>query len=534
MHRMRWFILSVTGFFGVWTATVGPVMAQTATSTPSVVPVRLTDLIRSALQKNLDLQLARLQPEFAEATVYQESAPFQPQLSANFLADSAQNPSASVLAGAPVIEQRRTNVSLGFSQRIAWGTQITIGLNQNRTSTNSIFASLNPQYNSGLSIQVTQPLLRGFGPWNAQASLRAAEKRHQQSLQAFEEAQMDLLLQVVQAYWDLVFAQKNLEVQKNSLALAEKLLRDTEVQIEVGVKAPIERTAAQAEVAARRQNVVTATNLLQAATDRLKALVEAIEGLMHRPGEIWQPMDEPPVPTPPDTLETYIEAAFRERPQLVAVQAQLDAAQYQYRAALNQRLPQLNLVASYSWAGLGGDQRILDLSRGITNATVLRVIPGSALDSLHQVLAGKYPTWSIGFQLAWPLRDSATRGLLLLTEAQLQTARIELERQRQNIVLQVRNAYRDLIAAQQSYEAAQASVRLQREKVEAEQKKLELGLSTNFIVLQYQNDLAVAEQQLLQAQVSYAKAWAQLQRAIGRFRPEQVLQMYANLRTVGE
>ncbi|MCS7313791.1 MAG: TolC family protein, partial [Acidobacteria bacterium] len=280
MRRISWLILPIS-LLTAWTISVVRGMAQTATPEPSVVPVRLSDLIRSALQKNLDLQWARLQPEFAEATVYQEEAAFQPQLTANFGTGSEQNPSASVLAGAPVIEQRRTNMGLGFSQRIAWGTLITINLNQNRMSTNSSFASLNPQYNSGLSIQVTQPLLRGFGPWNAQANLRAAEKRHQQSLQAFQEAQMDLLLQVVQAYWDLVFAQRNLEVQKNSLALAEKLLRDTEVQIEVGVKAPIERTAAQAEVAARRQNVVAATNLLQAATDRLKALVEAIEGLMH-------------------------------------------------------------------------------------------------------------------------------------------------------------------------------------------------------------------------------------------------------------
>ncbi len=501
--------------------------AQTASppiEEPPTRPVHLEEVIRFALQKNLDLQMARLQPEQSQAQILQERAPFEPQLLANFTSDKQESPTASILAGAPTIQNRSQTFDFTFTQRISWGTQFNVQMRHVRATTNSIFATLNPRYDTSLSFQIVQPLLRGFGPWNAQANLKAAEQRYTQSTLQFRETQMDLLLQVVQAYWDLVFARKNLEVQRNSLRLAEQLLRDTEIQIRVGTKAPIERTAAEAEVAVRRQNVIEAMNQLQAATDRLKALVEATEGLMHRPGEIWQPQEEPPTPGTLEPLEHYVDMALDQRPIIRAIQAQVTAAEYLQRAARNQLLPQLDFVIQYRWTGLGGDRQIF--AGSFFERRVVNVIPGRFTDSINQVLRGEFPSWTFGFRLTLPINDTAARGRVLLAEAQLQQARIEMEKQRQNIVLQVRNAYRELLAAQQQYEAAVKSVQLQREKLQAEQKKLALGLSTNFVVLQYQQDLALAEQRQVQAQINYAKALAQLYRAIGRFAPDDIVQLF--------
>ena len=490
-------------------------------------PVRLVDLLRQSLDRNLNYRQARLQPELQQASVLQQSAPFQLQMTSNINTSSRKTPTASQLAGAPTLTIDETRVELGFSHKLSWGTLLNVNINQIRSKTNSIFATLNPQYNATFTLSITQPLLRGFGPQNTQAGLKAAEHRLKSAYENLKESEMDLLQQVASAYWDLAFAHKNYQVQVNSLKLAEKVLHDTEIQIKVGVKAPIEKTSAEAEVALRRQNVVQALNLVQQATDQLKSLVESTDALMTRLGEIWVPMDEPPTPEELPPIDAVLAEALKHRSALQAAKTQLEAARTEYNAAQNGTLPELNLVASYSFNGLGGDRLIL--GGNFFNRQILGVEKGQITDALNQVFRGQFPSWSVGLQLTWPLNDTAARARLMQAEVQFQQAEINYELERQRIVLQVRNAYRELLAARQSLDAAKASVRLQRANLNAETKKLELGLSTNFILLQYQNNLAQAESQLFQAQTSYAKAWIALLRAVGKLTPNTVMNPGAHL-----
>lgn len=490
-------------------------------------PVRLVDLLKHSLERNLTYRQARLQPDLQQATVLQAKAPFQLQMTSNISTSSRETPTASQLAGAPTLIVDETNVDLGFNQQLSWGTLINLTLRQTRSKTNSIFATLNPQYNASFTISLTQPLLRGFGPQNAQASLKSAEKRLESAYENLKESEMDLLQQVATAYWDLAFAHHNYQVQVNSLKLAEKVLHDTEIQIRVGVKAPIEKTSAEAEVALRRQNVVQALNLVQQATDQLKSLVESTDALMTRLGEIWVPMDNPPTPEELPPIDAVLEEALKHRSSLIAARQQLEAARTEYNAAKNGTLPELNLVASYTFNGLGGDRLIL--GGDFFNRQILGIEKGQFTDALNQVFRGQFPSWSVGLQLTWPINDTAAQSRLLQAEVQFQQAQINYELERQRIVLQVRNAYRELLAARQSLEAAEASVKLQRANLDAESKKLELGLSTNFILLQYQNNLAQAESQLFQAQTNYAKAWVALLRAVGKLNPNTVMNPSAYL-----
>lgn len=485
------------------------------------VPIHLSDLLLQALDKNLSFQKTRLTPDLQQASYLQASAPFNPQVTTSLSRSSSESPTASQLAGATTLINKRTVMSLGVTQQLSWGTQLSLSLDQTRVTTNSIFTTLNPQYNASMNFLITQPLLRGFGPANTKAEVKSAQLELEGAQQNLKESEMDLLQKVAYAYWDLAFAHKNFQVQLNSLHLAEKVLHDTEIQIEVGVKAPIEKTSAEAEVALRRQQVVQARNLVQAATDNIKSLVETTEALMVRPREIWHPLDEPPTPTELPPLETLVDIALKSRAALHAAKTRLEAAKTRYHAANNGLLPVLNLVGSYSYNGLGGDRLIL--SGSFFNPTILGVEKGEFTDSLNQVLRGDFPSWSIGLQLTWPLNDTAAKARLLQSDVTLQQAHIDYELQRQSIVLQVRNAYRNLLSARENMEAAEASVRLQQTNLDAEQKKLSLGLSTNFIVLQYQTNLTQAESQRFQAQTDYAKAWIDLLRAIGKLNPDTAL-----------
>ncbi len=489
--------------------------------------IRLHDVLREALRKNLTLRAARLQPDLQKVSVEMESSRFEPRVQMNFNNLDSTRPATSDLAGAPTLEQQTQNWTLQYQQTLSWGTTFTAEFNQTRLKTNSIFYTLNPQFNSTLRFQIVQPLLKGFGPWNAQANLRAAKERVQASHYSLRSSELNLLVQVAQAYWDLAYAYKFLEVQKDALKLAEQLLKDTEKQIELGVKAPIEKTSALAEVATRRQNVVLAEQGVQSATDLLKTLVQTTEELMKHELEIWKPADLPPEPMPPPPLSAFIKKALANHPTLLARKKEIEAAELQYRAARNNLLPTLNVVASYEWNGLGGDRLIY--AGSFFNRQIIGVLPGKFTDSINQVLRGDYPTWSVGLQLTLPLQNHQEKAQLLQAEVTLEQARIQFEQERQNVVLNVRNAYRDLVSAYHAYESALATLEMQKKNLEAEQKKLRLGLSTNFVVLQYQNQFAQAQASVFKARTDYAKAGIRLLETTGRLSPEDIVEFQKRL-----
>jgi outer membrane protein TolC len=325
---------------------------------------------------------------------------------------------------------------------------------------------------------------------------------------------LDIALQVEQAYWDLVFFRGQMDVRTQSLTSATALYENNKKQVEVGTMAPLEIVVAEAEVAARRQEIITTENLIGNTEDRLRNLVTT-----DKQPERWNtrfiPSDEPMVRPITITADEAIQKGLANNPDLKALELDLSSDRLSKRLAADALKPQFDFEATAGFTGLGGDVLLLDDST--FPPTVIGVTPGGYPDALSSLFDNR--TWYAGFVVGLPIGNRAAEADFVradLTEKQSQRT---LENARQQLVFNIRTAIRNLESALKRLDASRASRILQEKKLDAERKKLAVGLSTNYIVLDYQDDLALAQSQELLAMVDYEKNLAQLERFMGENLP---------------
>ncbi|MGH9856228.1 MAG: TolC family protein, partial [Acidobacteriota bacterium] len=344
------------------------------------------------------------------------------------------------------------------------------------------------------------PLMRGFGIDVTKAPTHIAEQNRLAADHRLRQRVLDTALQVEQAYWDLVFFRRQLDVRKQSLALAAELYENNKKQVEVGTMAPLEIVVAEAEVAAREQDIITTENLIGNTEDQLRNLVTT-----HRQTERWDihfvPSEEPMVRPITLTADEAIQKALTNNPDLKAVEMDLASNRLSTKLASDALKPQLDLQATAGFAGIGGDVLLLDDT--VFPPIVIGTTPGGYPDALSTLFDNA--TWSVGFIVGLPIGNRAAEADFVRADlVQKQTERT-LENARQQLVFNVRTALRNLESDLKRLEAARASRILQEKKLDAERKKLAVGLSTNYIVLDFQDDLALAQSQELLATVDYEK-----------------------------
>src|ERR1700716_1435992 len=421
----------------------------------------------------------------------------------------------------PLLTQNTGTVDFAYNQAFQWGTNLSVGFNNTRATTNSIFTSLSPQLNSNFRATVTQHLLQGLGFAPNQRFIRIAKNNRELSDVAFRLQVTDSVDQIENIYWDLVFAYENVRVQNESLVFAQKTLSDTKKQVEIGSLAPIEVVRAQSTVAQDQQLVTKAKTDLELQQLLMKnALTRTLKDPGLATAEVIPtstmdvPAQEPPVPT-----EDLINESIRRRPELVESRIDLNSRELSNKAVRSSLLPTLDLFAYYGGSGVGGD-----LSRSVPICvppnTQFCVPPGgvppvSYGGTLKQLFNSTGPDKGVGVTLNIPLRNRAAQAVQIRSELEFRQAEMRLQQIENQVAVEVRNAQYAVQQNRASVDSARAATEYARQSLDAEQKKYQFGTSTTTLVLQNQSALATAESTLVNAMVAYEKSRVELDRATG-------------------
>jgi outer membrane protein len=454
---------------------------------------------------------------------------FDPILTGTLQEDHFSQKSSSSFS-VPLLTQNTGTVDFAYNQAFQWGTNLSVGFNNTRATTNSIFTSLSPQLNSNFKATVTQHLLQGLGFAPNQRFIRIARNNRELSDVAFRLQVTESVDQIENIYWDLVFAYENVRVQNESLAFAQKTLSDTKKQVEIGSLAPIEVVRAQSTVATDQQAVTSARTNLELQQLLMKnAISRTLKDPTLATAEVIPtstmdvPAQEPVVPA-----EDLINESLRHRPELVESRIDLNSRELSNKAVRSSLLPTLDLFAYYGGSGLGGAQNPAALCANPAQPFCATANPDPTLSqspispttsygsTLNQLVNSTAPDKGVGLQLNIPLRNRAAQAVQIRSELEFRQAQLRLQQIENQVAVEVRNAQFAVLQNRASVDSARAAVELGRQSLDAEQKKYQFGTSTTTLVLQNQSQLATAESTLVNAMVAYEKSKVELDRATGQ------------------
>ena len=496
-----------------------PAAAQSSQDVASLIrtgqlPLSVGDLINLIIQNNLDVGVNRLTPLSSRYLIETMYLPFEPTLHLQASVTRNTSPATSQLIGAQSLSTLGGAYSLGFSQALDTGTTLGVDFVMNRNSSNSAFNTFNPSYTGLLRYSFSQHLLKDYGRVNNRRQIRVAQNNQKISETQFERQLIDLVAQAQRGYWDLVFAAEDIKVKQRSMDLAQKTLSDNEIQVRIGTLAPIDVVQAESEVANRRVQYVTSTYTEVQTQDQVKKLITS----QGDPGLILAkliPSQVVPKPQPSDVppVEQAIKIALENRPEIKQLQLDLQNKKIDLEYTKNQLLPAVDLFAAYNQNGVGGKETIRS-GFGPT-APIVAQSDGGIFDAFGQLFGYGYTGYSVGLSVQIPLRNRAAQGENARAMTDERIAEQKITSQAQQIALEVRNALTQVDMNRARIEAATKARELSERRLEAEQKKFDLGASTIRFVLEEQRNVAQAQTDELQAIVNYTKALVDTDRAMG-------------------
>ena len=486
---------------------------QTRPSTPppppgTVVELTLDDSTQRALERNLDIAVERLNPQTYDFALAALDANYKPTMTSNFSMRSQTSFARSQTAGGDVLVTDTLTNNYGLTQNMRWGGgSFAVAFNNNRQAQSDAFAIRNPALNTNLTASYVQPILRNFRIDGTRATLKVTQINQQISETTLRATITRTLVNTRNAYWDLVYAIQALDVAERSLALATRLVEDNQARVDVGTLAPLDVVVAQAEQATRRQTVTQATATRRTAELALKRLI--VNGT---DDPLWnatiEPIDRPTYSSTPVDVADAVRKALANRTDLETARKQLQSNDINLRSLTDQQLPALDLTATYGLAGIGGPQFV----RQGLGGTITQVIPSGFSDALGLIKDRRAPTWNIGLSLSYPIGTSpaeanVARARLLQRQTIAQSRALELQ-----IATEVTNAALQVEATRERLQAAQVALELAEKRLEAEQSKLDVGLSTNFFVVSAQRDLRDSQNAQLRALLDYRRAQVDFER----------------------
>lgn len=461
----------------------------------------LEDAIGLALDHNLDLEVQRISERRNQRDPLIEAAVFDPLFRTGFTWSKSSTTSTSIIEGAEVgeLSQRdNRNYFLGLSGLMRYGTSWNLRLNGSRSETSppsQFFSPLN--YRGAYELSLSQPLLRGFGRDITETSFRIAVRNAAASRLVTRRSVETTVASVVGSYWDLVYTRRNVAVQESALAEARELLEINRRRLEVGTGTEIDVISAEANIETQKAGIIDSVNMLRDIQD---VLLDKINAPGFRLGGEAGPMfrDIEVIPTTsleftefPVEMAEAVQMALITRLELVQQQLQIANSEDQLLLSEDQLKPSLTLDGG--WNQPGND---ITLEGSWANI-------------------GEDFSWNTGINFEIPLGNRAARNRLLQSRENLRLAHISREQASHGIVLEVTRAVRELQSARQSVDTTAAATRLRREELDGETRRLEVGVSTAYQVLQVQNSLLQAQVSELQSQVRLRKAISSYRNATG-------------------
>jgi outer membrane protein TolC len=480
-----------------------PVFAQEH-STPGL-NLTLADAERRAVDRNPQLAEARLEIAAADYQVALQRAAYSPLFSASMLQRSQTSPSTTQLSGGQqLVATDAGSYEAGVTQPLSWGGgRVTVDFSGTRTGTSNVFATYNPSFSSSATASITQPLLRGLRFDATRAQIVQAGIARRIADVALRQQAATMLATVRRAYWELVYTVDALETALQSEALAQRQLRDNRVRVELGTVAPIDVLESEAEVASRHQAVTQAEGAWRVAQIALKQ--EIVSGTSD---PIWAstivPVDRPTETLRSIDVQQAVANALSGHTDLTVARQQRESSDNDVRLLSEERKPSIDLTASYGLNGIGGTQ-ILRQS-GTLGSEVVGTLPGGYLDVLRSIGALDYPTWTVGLNVTLPLGTRAADAAYASGQVARRQADVRVEALELQVAAQVTRASEQVRSAEQQIASAGVARQLAEKRLEAEETRRAAGLSTTFVVLQAQRDLATARTNELRAQLDYRRA----------------------------
>lgn len=503
------------------------------------IPLSLREAVAQAIERNLDLEVARLDPPQVEQTVTLAESVFDPRFGAS--AGYGERKSEPQNAFSPIAFDG-WDIGAQWYNPISWGGYYSLDFEYAESAytflplSSARFGLVPDDYQGALILSYNQPLLRNFGLSINRTAIEQATNNMRISEQQLVTGLLTTVNLVEQVYWDLAGALRQIEVSRSSLELAEDLLRQTRIKVDVGTVAPIEVTTAEAEVAARKQSVIYYENVARNLEDQLRRLlnVPADSADWARP---IQPTDLLAWDRVQFDVAEMVQRAMENRPELKIAKTQMNSLELQERYDRNQRRPDLTAQFSY---GLFGNNYKFDQQKetisGIEqyfcnndpdNPFALCGTPFTFQEAVflredqsrsavfEEIPSNRNNNWRVGLLFSIPIGNRAARAQHTRTKLAIEQQQLAIASLEEQIRVEVRTAIRNIASAAEQIAAARANVELQQKKVEAEQKRYENGLSIAFRVAQVQTDLADAQTTENLAVVAFNKNLSALGRATG-------------------
>jgi outer membrane protein TolC len=490
-----------------------PIRAQIPSQTtlnagaaPTTLKITSDEAVRMALENNLGVKADRLGPQVATYNVAAARAAYGFVATSQTVTSSQTRPPSDFLSGTALTltdESFRTNGGIG--QLLKWGGgRYTVGFDASRGTTSSATAFYNPALGSTLSGLYVQPLLRNFRIDGTRQNLLMSQKQQEIADVGLRQALTQTERNVRFAYFALVSAIGSYDVAQKSLELAQTSLKNNQRRVEVGTMAPIDIVQAQAEVASTEEQVIVTQGQIQSAEDQLRLLV-----MNPSQPDFWttklEPAERPTLTPQPIDVEGAIKNALANRTDLLQARKGLEQTDINLRYFKNQKMPALDVTAAYSAVGNAGTQRTFE-DANVFPPVIRSESQRTFADSLRDTFGSDFKTWSLTFNVSYPLGTSSA-------EASLAASRVQREQQTTNlsdlenfVVAQVRDAARQVATSLKRVETTQRARELAEQNLQAYEKRLAVGLSDTFVLFQAQRDLTRQLNNELAAIISYNRA----------------------------
>ena len=482
-----------------------PAQPQTGLAVPGPeLQLTADEAVKLALENNLGIRAERLSPQAQAFAVAQTRAAFAPVVFGGSTKNSNSFPPQNFLAGNDFTTNAGFRSSAGVAQNVKWfGGRYQASLDGARNTTSDPTDPFNPRLSSNFNFNFTQPLLRDFAIDSIRQQLLIGQKQQEIVDLQLQQQVTQTSRSVRNAYYDLVSAIGQLKVSQESLRLAQESLRNNNRRFEVGTIPEIDIVESQAEVSRNEESVIISESGVKSFEDALRTLI-----MNPQQPDFWAvhivPSEEPVLTPRALDLDAAIQSALNQRTDLAQAHREIDQTDITMKFAHNQKLPALNAIVNYGLAGVGGTRTLYDTSGGFPVPT--GVAQRSFSDALRDIFGNDFKTWSLQFQVSYPIGTSAADAgyaqAKVQREQQLTTVR-QLELQ---ITQQVREAARQVDTSLKRVDATSKAREFSLKRYEAEQKRINVGLSSTFQLNQAQRDLSSAQLAELNAIIAYNRA----------------------------
>jgi outer membrane protein len=505
----------VTGF------ELGPAVQFEDYVVDSKLELSVKSFLTLVMANNPNVSIQKLSVAISDDAITRALGMFDPLALASFSTTRTLSGTTSAVNGATTLNALSQPLNLSVQQLLPSGATYNISYSDFKSSTNSQFATINPSYTSGLVFSFSQPLLRGRGSFITKLPITIARSRLRAAQYTFQDQLIQIVLAAEQQYWAVVGARENVRVAEEGLKLADTALTRARKELELGASSPLDIFQPEQSYANAQLALTQARYALEQSENGLRLQMGADLDSKYRSMPIMLTEQVAPPPASALDKEKLVTQALLYRQDLNSTRQALGVDDLQIRQANDQLRPNLSLTGQYGSSGTGGPQYILQNAFSGGSPQVVSVIPGGVTDALGQLFGLGLPTYGFGLTLSLPLKNRVAASNLADASVNKKMDAFRVRAAEQGVRLQVLNAITNVESSRASVELAKTARDLAKKRVDAEQRKYELGIDAIFFVLTAETDLTTAESQVVNQTINYRLSELALLRAAGTLLEER-------------